>query len=504
MTHFRKLLLVVMGLVLLCGVPTAQAQSDITLVSRVDAQLIDAQALRAALESELQVTTVLRDQPSGPTLQVEADTLQAVRVSFIREDKPAVERTLDVSSQAEHSASIVALLASNLVRDEAGELLAQLSAAKPVPAPPPIAAEPAEPVEPPPPPFVNNACRASKLHRVTIGADIVPYLGTSMRDSIRVERVLSFNLIGGITGGVHGVELGGVFNIDRYTLCGAQFAGTFNFVGNDAAGVQFASVNVVGGSFLGAQFSQVNVVGSDLMGAQFGMLNFANGRTTGAQLGLTNISTRGLDGSQLGLLNIDVGPTHGAQIGLVNVTTERVRGAMVGLVNVAEDANAAVGLVNVIWKGRAQLDAWGTDGGIAMVGATQGARYTHNIYGVGIRPMGDNPAFATSLGFGVRVFSSSFLTIDIDALTYGLMRKKPDVSRVDFASIHQLRVPVSFAPVKGLWFFIAPSVSLSMVERDSHMFQEKFALFGSKRLSSDNADVTIRIWPGASVGARFF
>jgi hypothetical protein len=226
--------------------------------------------------------------------------------------------------------------------------------------------------------------------------------------------------------------------------------------------------------------------------------------TTGAQLGMLNISGRGLDGAQLGLVNITVGPTHGAQLGLVNVTTERVRGAMVGLVNVAEDAGAAVGLVNVIWKGRAQLDVWGTDAGIAMVGATQGARVTHNIYGVGVRPMGDNPAFTAALGLGVRVFSSSFLTIDIDALSYSLMRKKPDVSRVDFASIHQLRVPISLAPVKGVWFFIAPSLSVSMAERDSHLFQEKFALFGSKRVSSDNADVTIRIWPGASVGARFF
>lgn len=504
MTHVAKLLLVCVSLVLLCCAWTAHAQSDITLVSTVDPQLIDAQALRAALETELQVSTVLREQPSGPTLQVSADTLQAVRVSFLREDKPPVERTLDVSSQAEHAASIVALLASNLVRDEASELLAQLAAAAPKPQPAAPALAPEQHTEPPPRPFVNHACGPNKLQRVTIGADFVPYLGTSMRDGTRVERKLSFNLIGGITGGVRGIELGGVFNIDRHSLCGAQFAGTFNFVGGDAAGAQFSAVNIVGGTFLGAQFGQVNVVGSDLMGPQFGLLNLAGGRTSGAQLGLTNISVHGLGGAQLGLLNVDIGRTHGAQLGLVNVTTERVEGAMVGLVNVAQDANAAVGLVNVIWNGRAQLDAWGTDGGLLMVGATQGARFTHNIYGIGIRPMGDLPAFATTLGIGVRVYSSSSLTVDIDALSYGIMRKNPDVSRIDFASIHQLRVPVSLSPVKGIWFFVAPSVSVSTVERDSHLWQEKLALFGSQRLSSADADVTVRIWPGASVGARFF
>jgi hypothetical protein len=117
--------------------------------------------------------------------------------------------------------------------------------------------------------------------------------------------------------------------------------------------------------------------------------------------------------------------------------------------------------------------------------------------------MGDTPAFATALGIGARVYSSSWLTVDLDALSYGLMRKNPEVSRVDFASIHQLRVPVSFAPVPGIWFFVAPSVSVSVADLDSHLFNQKFALFGSQRLTSANSDTTIRIWPGLSVGARF-
>jgi hypothetical protein len=209
-----------------------------------------------------------------------------------------------------------------------------------------------------------------------------------------------------------------------------------------------------------------------------------------------------LDGAQLGLANIAGGAADGAQIGLFNLTGKKMDGAMVGLVNVAEDADAAVGLVNVIWNGRAQLDVWATDAGLIMAGATQGARITHNLYGVGFKPLGDTPAFAWVLGFGVRVASSSWLTVDIDALSYGLLRKNPDNGRADLASIHQLRIPVSFAPLPGVWLFVAPSVSVSLVERDSHL--QKVALFGSQRLTNDDSSTTARIWPGLSLGARFF
>jgi uncharacterized protein YjbI with pentapeptide repeats len=510
MTHLARLLFLFL---LLPALPRAHAQSDITLVTHTPAQL-DPEALRSALESELQVSTVLRAEPSGPTLQVDAETLQAVKVSFLREGKPDVERTVDVSTQADHATGIVALLASNLVRDEASELLAQLSAARPVPAPAPEAPPPAAPR-----PFLNHACQPNKLKPRSIGADILPFLGTSMRDGTRVERRLSLNLFGGITGGVRGLELGGIFNIDTHTLCGAQFGGSFNFVGDDAAGAQFSGVNIVGGSMFGAQFSQANIVGRDFKGAQLGMLNLAGQRAFGAQLGLLNIAGEDLSGAQLGLVNIAGGTAagaqlglvnfaggaaSGAQLGLVNIAGEQVDGAMIGLVNVAKDADAAIGLVNVIWNGRAQLDAWATDAGLIMIGATQGARITHNTYGIGIKPMADGPAFATAFGIGVRLFAAERLTIDLDVVSYNLFRQDPESSSFDFASIHQLRAPVSFALLRGVWIFVAPSVSVSLAERDSHLFKTNFGLFGSERVSSVDSDVTVRIWPGLSAGLRFF
>jgi hypothetical protein len=499
MMHSRKLLLAALCLAAgLCASTPVSAQSDITLVSHVSSPPLEAEALRASVEAELQVPTTLRAQPSGPTLQVDAETLSAVRVSFVRQGKPTVERTLDVSTQAEQASSIVGLVAANLVRDEAGELLAQLSAAS---------AKPPAPAEPAPRRvslWAENACRKpNTLRHVPIGVDFVPYVGTSISHGFRVERSFSLNIIGGITGGVRGVELGGVFNIDGSSMCGAQLAGTFNYVGGDVAGAQFGLLNITAGNVVGAQFAQLNLAGGDLLGAQLGLLDIVGGHLIGAQLGLANIAADGVGGLQYGLLNVSVGDTEGAQLGLVNVTTHRVNGAMVGLVNVAAEADAAVGLVNVIWNGRAQLDVWATDAGLIMVGAMPGAKYTHNIYGVGIKPMGDTPAFATALGIGVRPYSGSRLTVDIDVITYGLMRRDTAASTWDFATLNQLRVPVAFAPLPKIWVWVAPTLSVSVANVDSNL--QKLALFGSQRLtSSDNTETAVRIWPGLSVGARFF
>ena len=241
-----------------------------------------------------------------------------------------------------------------------------------------------------------------------------------------------------------------------------------------------------------------------MTGAQLGLLNVSSGFHYGAQLGLTNIGVRGLTGAQLGLLNVIAGPAHGAQLGLVNVSTEREHGVLLGLLNVAQNADAAIGLVNVIWRGRTQLDAWATDAGLFMLGVEHGARLTHNIYAIGVKPMSGAPALSAALGFGFRVVSAEPISLDIDLLSYSLLRKEVDRSRFDFGAIHQLRVPLSISLIRGVAIFIAPTLSVSVAQRDSNLGGD-LALYKSTRLTrSAQSDWQVRIWPGLSLGLRFF
>jgi hypothetical protein len=66
----------------------------------------------------------------------------------------------------------------------------------------------------------------------------------------------SLNIFGGYSGGVDGMELGGLFNIDKKDAQYFQAAGLFNMVGGNTNGVQLAGIsNTVLKSVQGVQAS---------------------------------------------------------------------------------------------------------------------------------------------------------------------------------------------------------------------------------------------------------
>jgi hypothetical protein len=508
----------------------------LSLFVKADGAVLDAEALRVQLERELALPVERVAEPSGSHLSVEADSLAAVRVMFVREDASTVERTLDVSSTGAHALETVALLAANLVRDEAAALLESLRATPPpvaaVPAVAAASAPPALPVPPPPPP--PPGCAPNQLEPIEFGIDLLPYVGTSSRKGTQVQRTISFNVLGGVTGAVRGIELGGFFNYDDHSVCGLQLAGIANLVNGPVQGVQLGFIDWAGGRLDGAQFGLVdvtfgtltgaqlglvdvaagdiagaqlglaNVGGGSLDGAQLGLANIAATRVRGAQLGLANVSGGEVRGTQLGLANVSGGELHGFQAGLVNVANGRVSGAMLGLVNVAADADAAIGLVSVLWRGRTHLDVWGTDSGIALVGVEHGGRYLHNIYGVGFTFRESGPVFAASYGIGARVFNSTRCFVDIDAMTYAMFVHDDPNNEIDYAMLNQLRVPIGFRILPEVAVFVGPAFNVSVAEGGPGNLLADPSLYGSSRASQSSSDVTVRLWPGFTVGARFF
>jgi hypothetical protein len=487
---FRSHPLFWLTLLLLTSATCVAHAQPVALVCDAPPDLIDQAALRVAIEGELSMPVLPATAATGPGLRIHAAALNAVDVSFTRPGHPSVGRTVDVSAQGARVIDTLALLAANLVRDEAAELLPGL---------------------PPPPPPAAPLCQDFGLRRLPVGVDLVPRLGTSSYgEFLRAERAFSFNLIGGLSGAVRGAEFGGVFNLDVHGLCGAQFAGTLNYVGGPVTGAQFGLVNFALGPLTGAQFGLVDMDIGDMQGAQFGLTNLATGDAEGAQFGLTNLilrtqqglqaglvnfAGRGLRGAQLGLANIVSAETKGAQLGLVNFTRGKMNGAMIGLVNIAEDADAPIGLIDIIWHGRTQIDAWATDAGVLMAGVEHGSRYVHNIYGIGIKPMSNSPAFAISFGLGIRALAGGRFTLDIDAMEYGLLHHS------SWAQIAQLRIPLAITLISGAAVFIAPEVNFAVADAGSDLIDP--ALYKTTRVTQRDAGTSVRFWPGLSLGLRF-
>lgn len=172
-------------------------------------------------------------------------------------------------------------------------------------------------------------------------------------------------------GHVHGAQLGGVV-ANATSIRGAQVSGVLARATGRVEGFQSAAV-VVASDLTGGQLGAVSIA-RDLEGLQAGALSIARDGS-GFQLGALSLA-RDLHGLQAGAVSI-ARNVRGLQLGAVNVAT-RSEGVQLGVVNVADDADAPLGLVNVIRNGRLHVDGFALDyPGFAAALVVHGGRYTH-------------------------------------------------------------------------------------------------------------------------------
>jgi hypothetical protein len=390
----RALLLPAVALPLaFAGAPPAFAQSDekkSSLPVEVDAApgTVDADAVRTAVGAELGVHV-----SSGPAefarLIIRVDAKRVADLEFESPSGHSVRRRVELPKDHGRAVETIALLAGNLVRDEASELLAELQKSQsPEPAPdvPPATADtppptetkvkeqatpasttPAEKSKPaaasaarkdepePEPTLAPTFFNAALFHPVSLHPD-------SQRRSFQLELALVYDRIGGLEG--LGLTLF-VSSLER-SMQGVQLAGLASYTAGRAEGVSLAGLGTVSRGKLegfegaglvnlrlgnapvsgrlsfnqGAKVEGVqltagwNHTAGDVEGAQVGSANSATGLIQGFQLGFANYA-QSVHGAELGVFNL-AKQSHGAQIGFVNVSG-RASGTQLGFVNVAEE-----------------------------------------------------------------------------------------------------------------------------------------------------------------------
>jgi hypothetical protein len=507
-----------------------------------------AERLRGALERELGRPVVLR----ASLYEGEASVIarrgagRDATVTYVAPSGWRLERGLRVQDDEARAEGEVALLASNLARDESAALLAKLPAGEGDGRAKPDGGK-GRPEQ--------VSCKERSTPAVPIGGDLVPYVGLSSVPAGRAAaRWFSLNLAGGLSRGTVVGELAGAVNINTEFACGAQAAGAANVVLGPLAGVQLAgAANVTTGSALGAQAAgAANVSGKGLRGVQAaGGANVALGTVTGAQVagganlalgpgsgaqasGGANLalgpwsgaqlsggfnlagyvgdavgvdgapaakapaaSPWGLDGAQVaGGANVVVGPARGVQIAPINVATGPVRGVQIGVVNVAEDADFALGLINVFPKGRLHVDVWIVpEIGLGAVALKHGGKYFHYLYGVGMRAADQKPWYA--FGLGGHLPLGDLWYADADFITYGRLVPS-DFERDEGRGINQLRVVGGYSLMPGLALYGGPSANVSLgLRKHGRPTGASYAsdLGGSKSLA-------VSAWPGFVLGVQ--
>lgn len=379
---------------------------------------------------------------------------------------------------------------------------------------------------------------------IPFGADFVPFVGFSSFTRGHAIRRFSLNVLAGFDHGIEGFELGGIANLHRADVAGVQIAGVLNGIGGDVDGVQLAGIanyaggdiegaqlagsvniargdlhgiqsapaNFIGGHLHGVQMGVANVLLGDALGGQLGLANYTLGRVDGVQAGLLNIA-RDVGGAQVGLANISRGEVHGAQVGLANIARGDVGGQVglanvavadarfqLGLLNVSDDADFALGPINIVRHGRTELELLGNDGGFVFAGLKHGGRHFHSIYSLGVNPFEDDPLFAIGLGYGGRITPTDRLHIDIDGVAHLLVDSETRNARRDIEAMQSARVTLGYRVLRHLGITVGASYDLLVTKRDgrtegfglidAHVHQDRVATGGFRLLG----------WPSLMVG----
>ncbi len=173
----------------------------------------------------------------------------------------------------------------------------------------------------------------------TVQVSFIYPVGTAGTNSVDYKNNFSFNIIGGLNGGVNGFEFGSVANINQGDVNGCQISGVCNVTsGNNRGGVISGVCNMASGDSKGLLVS--------------GVANLTKGQSIGVAIsGVTNVSDSH-NGLQLSTINFVKNNLYGSQIGVLNYA-KKGKGIQIGVVNVcgADDDVLPIGLFNVVKNG---------------------------------------------------------------------------------------------------------------------------------------------------------
>jgi hypothetical protein len=267
---------------------------------------------------------------------------------------------------------------------------------------------------------------ASRPYQISL----IPGLSSHGMYNSQIVDHFSYNILGGYTAGIDGVEMAGLFNINKKDMKFFQAAGIFNFVGGSTKGVQLAGAyNSVLNNAWGLQAAGLfNRAQNFTGGMQLAGLANADKRASGFQVaglfnhtrnfkggvqfaGLFN-TTDTLNGLQLSsLFNRSTGPT-GSQFTVFVNTAKKVKGFQFALVNVADSSDYTIGILNFIKNGEKSL-ALSTDETLfTHLDFRSGGRVLYGLIGAGYKFGNDEVKYALDIGLGAHIVNKGKFSLN--------------------------------------------------------------------------------------------
>lgn len=203
---------------------------------------------------------------------------------------------------------------------------------------------------------------------------LTPGLSSHGAMSAQVINKFSYNLIGGYTAGVSGLEVAGLFNFNRGDVSYVQVAGVFNRTEGSVRGIQVAGI--------------ANVVGQHAEAVQVS--------------GVVNIVKENFKGIQVsGITNIVSDTLRGLQVSAIFNYAKTNRGFQLALINKADSSSGvSLGLLNLIHNGYHQLSIYSNELIHTGLSVKTGTAKLYSVFSAGTRLSGSDKLYAIGLGVG--------------------------------------------------------------------------------------------------------
>jgi hypothetical protein len=333
----------------------------------------------------------------------------------------------------------------------------------------------------------------------------VPGLSSQGKNDINTTSNFSLNILGGSTGGINGLELGGLFNIDKKNMQGVQSAGLFNMTSGFANGLQMAGLyNSVKGKFSGVQSGGLtNYTGQSVCGIQMaGLYNQTSGSLTGAQFaGIANYTRDKVHGVQLaGIANINNNTTSGFQAAGIFNYTKHLKGLQLGLINVADTSDGfSIGLINIVRKGYHKVSISTNEVLNTNIAIKTGNAKLYNILFAGINAGKDKKSFSYGYGIGHEIKIGSRFAVNPEITTQYVYLG----SWHYYNSLNKLQLQASIQLAPGIAIFAGPSFSVYYSNQPAAVKGYKFNLPSDGYHSFELWNNNVTGWIGWTAGISF-
>jgi len=336
---------------------------------------------------------------------------------------------------------------------------------------------------------------------------VIPGVGSHGKMSAQVVNNFSFNLFGGYTAGTNGLEIGGLFNIDKKDVKYLQVAGLFNAVGGHVKGVQIAGINnLVLDSVKAVQAAGINnLVKGKMNGLQIaGVYNHVTDSVKGMQVaGVGNFSNKKVSGMQVaGVANVARKQMDGVQVAGVLNYTKKLRGVQIGLINIADTSEGySIGLINIVLKGYHKLSFSATEIQNVNVAFKTGNSKLYSILQAGLNTSDSNKLYSFGYGLGSELSLNKKKTLSINpelSSQYLYLGSWNYTNIINKMSLH-LNVKLS----KYISLFGGPSFSVYISDQKIGFNGYRFPVPPSEYNTTKFSN-KVTGWFGWTVGINFF